>query len=352
MNIFSLLLILISTVIIYGLPIWNLSRLKKQAHPLWWIIPPVLFLCIFWTANLLEGYEIVNWYRVVNTISYTWLIFGAILFGISLLLTLFQYAFRIKDKHIFWAIIVISLGFITTAWIQGNIITVKNIELEARYIQRSYHFVHISDLHSGSTTRAYAQRVADHIQNVDPEFVVITGDFIDEFFVKTEDIQPIADLSMPTFLITGNHEYYLEPGTIQEVLDGTDIQLIDDTKISFEDLDIIGVNERATVDTTLDMLGGIDSQRYTILLDHQPKTDEVERAEERGVSLMLSGHTHMGQIWPTHLLIRLQFKYVGGLYEIGNMLLYVNQGTGTLGPRLRLGTVNEITHITLVPRSE
>ena len=120
-------------------------------------------------------------------------------------------------------------------------------------------------------------------------------------------------------------------------------------KIPFDELDIIGVNELETVEATLSTVGGIDDTRYTILLDHQPITQEVEVAEQSGVRLMLSGHTHKGQIWPMEFLIKLRFMYVAGLYEIGNMFLYVNQGTGTVGPLMRVGSVNEITHIHLVP---
>ena len=181
---------------------------------------------------------------------------------------------------------------------------------------------------------------------------MITGDFIDEFFVETVDIDPFNDLTMPIYLVTGNHEYYLEPGTIQKVIDGTNIQLIDSMKVVYEDLDIVGVDELQTVENTLGMVGGVDMNRYTILLDHQPLKDEAHKASESGVALMLSGHTHNGQIWPMGLLVKLRYMYVGGLYEIGNMFLYVNQGTGTLGPKMRLGTVNEITHIMLIPDNE
>ena len=58
------------------------------------------------------------------------------------------------------------------------------------------------------------------------------------------------------------------------------------------------------------------------------------------------GYKYVKRDWH---LIKLQFKYVSGLYEIGNMFLYINEGTGTLGPKWRVNSVNEITHIHLKP---
>ena len=276
-----------------------------------------------------------------------WLIVGMMLFGASIAGMLVHLAFKTSKKLTFWLIVGATLFYAGVAWINGQRVVVKDLVLPAENIVRDYHFVHITDLHNGSTDRAHAQVVVDKIKPLDPEFVVITGDFIDEFFVETYDIDPFTRLDMPIYLITGNHEYYLPDGKIQEVIEGTDIQLIDGMKISFEELDIVGVNELATVESTLNQFGGVNPNRYTILLDHQPKTDEVHRAESSGVQLMLSGHTHKGQVWPMSILMKLQFIYIGGLYEIGDMFLYVNQGTGTLGPKMRVGSANEITYITL-----
>ena len=51
------------------------------------------------------------------------------------------------------------------------------------------------------------------------------------------------------------------------------------------------------------------------------------------------------------ILVSLRYPYVNGLYSVEDMVLYVTQGTGTVGPMMRFGTSNEITHITLTPES-
>lgn len=83
----------------------------------------------------------------------------------------------------------------------------------------------------------------------------------------------------------------------------------------------------------------------TILLSHTPWL--AERAAEMGVGLMLSGHTHDGQIWPFGYLVRLQYRLVGGFYRVGPLQVLVSRGTGTWGPRMRLWRPSEIWVLTL-----
>lgn len=340
----------IVSILFFGFPVWNLARLRGSKHVLWIITPIIIFISLFAFSNLLEERGAEFWYTIVKTAAYYWLIISMMLFAMSVIWMLVKWSFKIDGRKIFWLIIISTLLYGGIARVSGSLIVTKELNLPASNITRDYEFVHITDLHSGSTDREHAQRVVDRIQPLDPEFVVITGDFIDEFHVEPADIEPFNELTMPIYLITGNHEYYLESGKINDVIAETDIQLIDGMRIEYEELDIIGVNELATVDNTLNELGGVNPDRYTILLDHQPKTDESHRAESNGVRLMLSGHTHAGQVWPMSWLVQLQFKYISGLYEIGQMFLYVNQGTGTLGPPMRFGTANEVTSITLQPQ--
>ena len=82
-----------------------------------------------------------------------------------------------------------------------------------------------------------------------------------------------------------------------------------------------------------------------ILLSHQPRA--IYSAAEAGVGLVLSGHTHGGQIWPFTYMVHLQQPFLQGLHRVGRTLLYVNPGTGYWGPPMRLGTRAEITRITL-----
>ena len=83
----------------------------------------------------------------------------------------------------------------------------------------------------------------------------------------------------------------------------------------------------------------------TLLLSHTPW--QMEKAAHAGVSLMLCGHTHAGQIWPFSYLVRHVYPFFSGFYKIGDMKAIVCRGTGTWGPRMRLWQPCEILRITL-----
>ncbi|MCJ7596519.1 MAG: metallophosphoesterase, partial [Desulfobacterales bacterium] len=82
----------------------------------------------------------------------------------------------------------------------------------------------------------------------------------------------------------------------------------------------------------------------TILLSHTPW--QAERIAKAGVGLMLSGHTHGGQIWPFDYLVRSRYPLLEGRYEVNGMTVIVCRGTGTWGPRMRLWRPSEILSVT------
>ena len=69
------------------------------------------------------------------------------------------------------------------------------------------------------------------------------------------------------------------------------------------------------------------------------------------LDLVISGHTHNGQIFPFNLLVMSKFKNIYGLYEDKDSFLYVSSGVGCWGPRMRLGSQNEIVMISLSKKS-
>jgi predicted MPP superfamily phosphohydrolase len=86
---------------------------------------------------------------------------------------------------------------------------------------------------------------------------------------------------------------------------------------------------------------GLDRNRASILLTHAP--DRPEIAEAAGVSLQLSGHTHLGQFLPWSWMARRIYRqFVYGLSRIGKMQVFTSSGAGTWGPPLRLGSNPEI----------
>ena len=86
----------------------------------------------------------------------------------------------------------------------------------------------------------------------------------------------------------------------------------------------------------------INKNLFNLILVHRPK---LWNYITKNIDLMLSGHTHKGQIFPFSILVKLQYKNIYGLYEKLNSKLYVSSGCGCWGPKMRLGTNNEIVDI-------
>lgn len=227
--------------------------------------------------------------------------------------------------------------------------------------QSGLKIVQISDVHVGAT--ADGTQLAEVVRRVNaltPDIVAITGDLVDgdTAFLKQE-IEAIRDLKgrFGVYFITGNHEYYSGAGQWIAEIKRLGVRVLRNEAVQIGDGDecfyLAGVDDYASKG----MLPGhgqdipkavrdIPKDKAVVLLAHQPKA--VQEAADLGVDLVLSGHTHGGQIWPFTYLVGLQQPYNKGLHRHSKTTqIYVNQGTLTWGPPMRLGTEGEITEIIL-----
>jgi predicted MPP superfamily phosphohydrolase len=225
--------------------------------------------------------------------------------------------------------------------------------------------VQVTDLHIGATkSRSFAGDIVGRINALAPDMVVITGDLVEgRFGSGREDTLSLAGLRarLGVFMVTGNHEYYSGLREWLPELQRLGIRVLRNEHVVV-DADKGGGWELAGIedwngrsiepDGGPDLaraLAGNDASRPVILLSHQPRA--IYPAARAGVTLVLSGHTHGGQIWPFTYLVHLQQPFLEGLHRVGKTQLYVSPGTGYWGPPMRLGTRAEITRITLVADS-
>jgi predicted MPP superfamily phosphohydrolase len=216
--------------------------------------------------------------------------------------------------------------------------------------------VQLTDLHVGPLLGEdwVRQRVAQ-VEALRPDLVLVTGDLVDHDGVVSESVAPIfRHLRAPLGVwgVLGNHEYYAGLDLAVRIFDASGITLLRDRTVEVAPgLVLAGIDDLSArrqfggngfpVDRTL----AHRPAGTTILLSHSPW--QVERAAEFGVDLMLSGHTHAGQIWPFTYVVRMMYPYVVGRYEVNGMTLLVSRGTGLWGPPMRLFRPGEITAITL-----
>lgn len=221
--------------------------------------------------------------------------------------------------------------------------------------------VQLSDIHVGLTvTRAYVQSIVDRANRLEPDLMVITGDLVDGDVPTLRDAAaPLAGLRAPhgVYFVTGNHDYYSGADEWIEEITRLGIRVLLNEHVSIghgeHRFDLAGItdpegarySERHAPDLAR-ALAGRDPSRALILLAHQPR--QVLDTEGHGVGLQLSGHTHGGQIWPWHYLVKLQQRgFLAGLQRHGDTLVYTSRGTGYWGPPLRVGAPPEITRLIL-----
>jgi hypothetical protein len=147
------------------------------------------------------------------------------------------------------------------------------------------------------------------------------------------------------YFVAGNHELFRNDLSFLEAVAAAGVRILNDEKIEVDGLQIVGVSYRSAVQrerfgSVLRQIA-IDEDRASVLLTHAP--DHPGVAEAAGVSLQVSGHTHLGQFVPWSWLARRVYgQFVYGLSRIGRMQVFTSSGAGTWGPPLRLGSNPEI----------
>ena len=222
---------------------------------------------------------------------------------------------------------------------------------------------HLSDLHLDLVHgKDWLASVVEKTNALKPDLIAVTGDLAEGSVAQFGvEVEPLRGLSAPegVFFVTGNHEYFHDLDGWLHLLDRFGIQVLRNERVSIgrgdQAFDLAGVDDhdggRIAPGHGPDLrkaLEGRDPGRASVLLAHQPRI--MEEASRHGVGLVLSGHTHGGQIWPFSYLVYLQQPYVSGLKKRGGTHLYLSSGTGFWGPPMRLGTTAEIALITLRSR--
>ncbi len=256
----------------------------------------------------------------------------------------------------------------------------RHVELPLAHLPESWRnktIVQLSDVHLGHFhTVAAMERLADRVNALSPDLVVITGDLFDGMVDGlTAFAAPLRRLKARSgvFFATGNHELYAGQRRCLEVVEKTGIRVLSNEVVDVDGIALMGVAYPGLVDESgirgIEMLSaeGAD-RRPCILLFHTPS--DIRRhpqghsrsatywhpdtsfalARRLGVSLQLSGHTHRGQFFPFCLLTRWIYSgYDYGLHREEGFSIYISSGVGTWGPPMRTGSAAEIVVFTLRP---
>jgi len=261
---------------------------------------------------------------------------------------------RLGISIIFIALSWSAYGFWNAGQIRVKAIPAGILNLPDAWVGKKA--IQISDVHLGAINRtSFAEKVVNLINEENPDLVLITGDLFDGTCRDYKELAaPLAGLKAPLgiYFITGNHETYDGLADIKEALALARVIVLEDEIIDIDGVQIAGISYpigeiRKDINP---ILKNINKSRPAILLYHEPIPSYAEKAKQAGVNLMLSGHTHAGQVWPVNFITSLVYKGLDyGLHKDGDFSLYTTSGAGTWGPPMRTTVRPEIVKIIFQP---
>jgi len=196
-----------------------------------------------------------------------------------------------------WAVL------IPIAWRKAHTIHNKHLSIESSKLNTAVRIVHISDVHVGSRTAKYLEKVVSQVLSHEPDIVVITGDLLDQSTVGTEQLSGLSRIKCPTLMCLGNHERYVNLDAAINAIESNNVQILRDEATTLGQLRIAGIDDRDRLDALPQVLQNIG--KYPEML---------------------------------------------GWFSKGDRAMYVSPGAGTWGPIFRLGTRCEMTVIDLIKR--
>ncbi len=202
------------------------------------------------------------------------------------------------------------------------------------------------------------QRVVKMANDTRPDLIVLTGDYTTSYRRYIEPCAAVlAGLTAPegVWAVLGNHDHYTDPELTTRALVRNRIAVMNNANTTIrrgpDAIQLAGIDDWSWNGTDWRRaFYGLDGRQPSVLLSHQPIV--LDLAEAQAASLILSGHTHGGQIKLPFIgaparFATMDLKYASGLFRRGQTQLYVSRGTGVIGLPVRLGVRPEIAVLRL-----
>lgn len=248
------------------------------------------------------------------------------------------------------ALLLAGYGFFEASRLKVERIHIKTPKLKTEQVT----LAQVSDMHLGAMLgEAFTARTTRLLQQLAPDMVIATGDIVDG---KGEALHALtrhfSALTPPlgAYAILGNHEYFVGLDNSLRFLENAGFTVLRGETASAGGIILAGVDDRSLgqaaremPDTVRAALTEQQATHYIVLLKHQPLVDD-----KIPFDLQLSGHLHGGQIFPFGFFSKLFYGVRAGMVRLSRgRLLYINRGTGTWGPPIRLFAPPEVTLITI-----
>lgn len=237
----------------------------------------------------------------------------------------------------------LSILFLWSHYIEPQIILTK--EETINQLGFNADIILIADIHLGFyKNHHYLQSVVDKINNIPADYVVIAGDFIFDTSPKhyKKYFKPLAKINKPVYAVRGNHDYPSEQKKLLEILQIYNVHIIEKKTIDFGSYQLAGLSDRFESTDNADFLSGLNKLKPILALAHNP--DSSDQLISYNVPLLLSGHTHCGQVYlpfiTNRFVIRTQYHFTCGYYEATHKTVpvFITPGIGEDNLPLRLFT--------------
>jgi len=338
---------------------WTFSAANARIHgPLWLKLVLGVLSVAFLPASILAFRYTSAPVRVFYRIAAVWMgllsflfiatVFSWILYAVAVFIGIPAQFHRLVELMLGVAMLAGIYGVINASWTRVTRITVRLANLPVAWQGRKAAL--ISDLHLGPVRNGnFLRRMISTILREEPHAIFIAGDLYDGTAIDAaKAAAPLSKLtSAPNgvYFVAGNHEQFRDDSNYLRAVEAAGVRVLNNEKVEVDGLQIAGVHygdasQPKGFQATLNRIA-LDRDRASILVTHAPDYPEI--AEAAGVSLQLSGHTHLGQFIPWSWIARRIYRqFVYGLSRIGKMQVFTSSGAGTWGPPLRLGSNPEI----------
>ena len=217
--------------------------------------------------------------------------------------------------------------------------------------------VQLSDIHhSPLTGRQLIERAVETANRLEPDLIALTGDYLSH---ERQYAAPCAEMlgrlraRHGVFAVLGNHDHWVDAALITDLFRAEGIKVLINEGMRFEhngaSFWLAGVDDTMVGQEDLPLaLAGSRADEMKLLLAHNPTI--LRRAARAGVDLVLSGHTHGGQVtWRSERSAsgRVRRRILRGLGRRGETQIYVTRGLGTVVLPVRYGCLPEVTCLEL-----
>ncbi|WP_152020302.1 metallophosphoesterase [Aliarcobacter butzleri] len=231
-----------------------------------------------------------------------------------------------------------------------------NIEVEDKKLD-DLKILHLSDLHiNKKTSIEKILELVNFCNSLEFDFCIITGDIIDTKvkFIKKQ-LEILNLLKKEVFYISGNHDLFYGLEDLKKELTNFIFMDNETLKINYKNeiIHLAGLPDRFSkffkIKREEKIVEDFLQNSPSIFISHQPKDYKI--ALNSNSNLFLCGHTHGGQIYPFHYLVKLVQPFLAGLFYKNKTAIYVNKGLGTWGVDFRFKADAEITILKLITKS-